>query len=152
MKSYQVPYTINGDSMNRQHAQQALYDTMQTVRIQFQCISSSMMHAKQKDLLKRFVYDSGNHILKFHSAVCSRGDRLYELSVWKTIGLYCWGYSYRFYNRTVMRKQLLKILSKAIRKTKQLMAVLNRGGKTVIVAQNYLDLLLEYKYRVQAYD
>lgn len=152
MKSIQLPYTINGDSMNRQNAQQALYDTMQTLRIQMQCISSGMMHVKQKELLKRFVYDSGNHILKFHTTVCSRGDRLFELSVWKTIGLYCWGYSYRFYNSTVMRKQLLKILSEAIRKTKQLMAVLNGGGKTMIAAQNYLDLLLEYKYRVQAHD
>lgn len=152
MKPFPVSYTINGDSMNRQNAQQALYNTMQTVRIQIQCISYSMMHVKQKDLLKRFVYDSGNYILKFHTAVCSRGDHLYELSVWKTIGLYCWGYSYRFSNSTVMRKQLLKILSDAIRKTKQLMAVLNGGGKTMIVAQNYLDLLLEYKYRVQAHD
>lgn len=152
MKSFRDSYNISGDEMDKQTIQQEIYDTMQIFSIKARCYLSCVLNIRHKELLKQFLYHSGKYMQQFHAGVCSRGDHLNDLTVWKTLRLYCFGYSYRLYSTETIYRKLINSLSDEIRRINLLIAELKGSTRALMAAQSYLDLLLEYRYRVQASD
>lgn len=107
------------------------------------------MNTRKKDLLKEFLFRIDRCMQQYRSAVCACNMQLHEFSVWKLLSQYLSGYFYRYYSSVSVERTILKTLNEEIHNIKRTLPHL-KIKRSIQFTQHYLDILLEYRYKLQA--